>query len=49
MKYITASSKWIKIIMCLKFTYMGCYTAMRVRNKDSWHRLPAKTFDANMV
>jgi len=33
---IIASSKWTMVIMCLKFTYLGCYTAKRVRNKDSW-------------
>jgi len=27
---ITASSKWTRVIMCLKFTYLGCYTATRV-------------------
>jgi len=44
---IIASSKWTKVIMCLKFTYLGCYTAICVWNKDSWHRRPAKTLDAN--
>jgi len=34
--------------MCLIFTYLGCYTAKRVWNKDSWHRRPAKTLDANL-
>jgi len=31
----------------LKFTYMVCYAAMHVWNKDSWHQPPAKTLDAN--
>jgi len=44
---IIASSKWTRVIMCLRFTYMGCYTSMRVWNKDSWHRRPAKMLDAN--
>jgi len=25
-------------VMCLIFSYLGRYAAMRVRNKDSWHR-----------
>jgi len=29
-RYIIASSKWTRVITCLKFTYMGCYTAKRV-------------------
>jgi len=45
-----ASSKWTRVIMCLKFTYMGCYTAKLAWNKDSWHRWPgpAKTLDGNL-
>jgi len=34
--------------MHLTFTYLGCYTAKRAWNKDSWHRRPAKTLDANL-
>jgi len=45
---IIVSSKWTTVIMCLKFTYLGCYIAMRVWN-DSWRRRPAKTLDANLV
>ena len=44
---IIASSKWIRVIMCLKFTY-GCYTAKLAWNKDSRHRRSAKTLDANL-
>jgi len=44
-----ASSKWTRVIMCLKFTYVGCYTAKRAWNKDSWHRRPAKTLNANLL
>jgi len=29
-KCITASSKWTRIVVCIKFTYVWCYTAMRV-------------------
>jgi len=29
--------------MCLIFTYLGCYTAMRVQNKGWWRRWPAKS------
>jgi len=29
-KYIIASSKWTRVIMCLKFTYLRCYTEMHV-------------------
>jgi len=47
-KCIIDSSKWIRVIMCLTFTYLGCYTAKHVWNKDSWHRQPAKTLDANL-
>ena len=46
---IIASSKLTRVIICLKFTYEGCYTAMRVWNKDSWHWWPSKTLDANLV
>jgi len=35
--------------MCLIFTYLGCCAAMRVWNKDSWHRRPKKVLDANLV
>jgi len=45
---IIASSKWTRVAMCLTFTYLGCYTAKRVWNKDSWYRRPAKTLDANL-
>jgi len=45
---IIASSKWTRVIMCLTLTYLGCYTAKLARNKDSWHRRPAKTLDANL-
>jgi len=45
---IVASSIWTRVIMCLIFTYLGCYTAKHVWNKDSWHRRPAKTLDANL-
>jgi len=45
---IIASSKWTRVIMCLTFTYLGCYTAKRVWNKDSWHRRPAKMLDPNL-
>ena len=34
-RYITASSKWTSVTMCLKFTYVGFYIAMSVWNKDS--------------
>ena len=27
---IIVSTKWTRVIMCLKFTYSGCYTAIRV-------------------
>jgi len=47
-KCITASSKWTRVIMCLRFTYLGCYKSMRVWN-DSWRRRPAKTLDINLV
>ena len=33
-KCVIASSKWIRVIMCLKFTYMECYTAKLALNKD---------------
>ena len=39
-----ASSKWT----CRLYN-LGCYAAMCVRNKDMWHRWPAKTLDANLV
>jgi len=45
---IIASSKWTRVIMCHTFTYLGCYTAKRAWNKDSWRRWPAKTLDANL-
>ena len=46
---IISSSKWTRV-MCLKFSYLGMlYTAMRVRNKDSWHRWPAITLGENLV
>jgi len=45
---IIASPKWARVIMCLTFTYSGCYTAKRVWNKDSWHWRPAKMLDANL-
>jgi len=44
----TASSEWTRVIMCLTFIYLGCYTAKHVWNKDSWHWRPAKTLDANL-
>jgi len=47
-KCITASLKWTRVIMCLKFTYLGCYTAMRIWN-DSRHRRLAKTLGASLV
>jgi len=47
-KCITASSRRTRVIMCLKFTYMGCYTAMHVWN-DSRHWRPVKTLNANLV
>jgi len=37
---IIASTKWTRVIMCFKFTYFWCCTAMHVWNKDSWHRWP---------
>jgi len=46
-KCIIALSKWTRVILCFTLTYLGCYTAKRVWNKDSWHRQPAKTLDAN--
>jgi len=46
---ISASSRWTRIIMSLKFTYLGCYTSVHIWNKDSWHRRPAKTFVANFL
>jgi len=45
---IIASVKWISVIMCLKFTDMGCYTAKPAWSKDSWHRRPAKTLVTNL-
>jgi len=47
-KCIIALSKWANVT-CLKFTYLGCCTAMLVWNSDSWYRQPAKTLDANLV
>jgi len=44
-----ASSKRTTVILCLKFTYMGCYIAMHISYKDSWHRWPVKVLDANLV
>jgi len=38
---IIASSEWTRVAMCLKFTYLRCYTTMHIWN-DSWHRRPAK-------
>jgi len=46
---IIASSKWTRVIMCLKFTYFGYCTAMRVWDKDWWHWRPVKTLDTNLV
>jgi len=43
---IIGSSKWTRVIMCLTLTYLGCYTAKRVWNKDSWYWWPAQTLDA---
>jgi len=37
------------MVMCLIFSYLGYCAAVCVQNKDSWHRWPAKTFDANSV
>ena len=45
---IIRSSKLTRIIMCLTFTYLGCYTAKPVWNNDSWHRRLAKTLNANL-
>jgi len=45
---IVASSKWTKVIVCFKFTYLECYTAVRLWS-DSLHRRPAKSLDANSV
>jgi len=36
-------------VVSLTFIYLGCYTAMHVRNKDSWRRWPAKILDAKLV
>jgi len=47
-KSITASSKWTRVIMCLKFTYLGCYTVTHVWN-ESWRKWPARMLDANVV
>ena len=44
-----ASSKWTRVVMCLKFTFFACCTAMRVWNKDVWCWRPLKTLDANLV
>ena len=44
---IIAASKWTRVIMCLTFTYFGCYTAKHIWKKDSRHRRPAKMLDAN--
>ena len=45
---ILASSKWTRVIMCLTFTYLGCYKAKCVWNKNSWHQRLVKTLDANL-
>jgi len=37
-----------QVIMCLKFTYLGCYTAMLIWNKDWWPQRPARMLDANL-
>ena len=29
-KFIIASSRWSRVIICLKFTYFGCYTAVHI-------------------
>jgi len=29
-KRVIALSKWTMVIICLKFTYLGCYTVMPV-------------------
>jgi len=47
-KCIIASSKWTRVVVCVKFTDFGFYAAMRVWS-DSWRRRPAKTVDANLV
>ena len=45
-----ASAKWTTVIMCFKFTYLGCCTAMgRPIWNDSRRRRPAKTLDANLI
>jgi len=46
---IIASSKCTMVIMCLKFTYLSCNTAMHVWKKDSWHWRHAKMLDAMLV
>ena len=40
---VYTSSKWT----CRLYN-LGCYAAMRVRNKDLWHLWPPKTLDANL-
>jgi len=46
---IIASTEWTRVIVCFKFTYFGCCTAMHVWNKDLWHRWPVKMLNANLV
>jgi len=46
--YLLASWKWTKVIMCLKFTYLRCYTAMRVWNDSRRWRSVIKS-DANLI
>ena len=45
---IITSSKWTRVITCLIFTYLGCYTAKRVWNKNLWRQQPTKMLDANL-
>ena len=46
-KCITASSKWIRVIMCLKFTHLGLYSnACMKRFRTS---MTCKMLDANLV
>jgi len=50
-----ASSKWIRVITCLKFTYPGYYIAMHVQNKvqDDLRKclanFPAKMLDTKLT
>jgi len=48
-RYIIASSKWTRVIMCLEFTYMGVNQQSVHERKDSWHRRSAKMLDTNLV